>query len=110
MRRNTLITSILYYSKDVESFGTGLKRIADARNEANRRFTFMIMKSGFVVVFYRSESHGAQDNVQVGAQDAAQVGIRDKILACNSSIVFEISDTLSAHRIYPPEMPDLERR
>ena len=32
------------------------------------------MKSGFVVVFFRSESHDAQDN--------AQVGIRDKILAC----------------------------
>ena len=110
VRRNTLITSILYCSKDVESFGTGLKRIADARNEANCRFTFMIIKSGFVVVFYRSESHDAQDNVQVGAQDAAQVGIRDKILSCNSSIVFEISDTLSAHRTYPPEMPDLERR
>ena len=40
------------------------------------------MKSGFVAVFFRSESHDAQDNAQVGAQDAAQVGIRDKILAC----------------------------
>ncbi len=78
VRRNPLITSILYYSKDVESFGTGLKRIADACDEANCRFAFKIMKSGFVVVFFRSESHDAQ----VGAQDAAQVGIRDKILAC----------------------------
>lgn len=51
VRRNPLITSILYYSKDVESFGTGLKRIADACNEANCRFAFKIMKSGFVVVF-----------------------------------------------------------
>ncbi len=82
VRRNPLITSILYYSKDVESFGTGLKRIADACNEANCRFAFKIMKSGFVVVFFRSESRDAQDNAQVGAQDAAQVGIRDKILAC----------------------------
>ena len=63
-----------------------MKRIADACNEANCRFAFKIMKSGFVVVFFRSESHdaqvGAQDAAQVGAQDAAQVGIRDKILAC----------------------------
>ena len=78
MRRNPLITSILYYSKDVESFGTGLKRIADTCSEANCRFAFKIMKSGFVVVFFRSESRDAQDNAQVGAQ----VGIRDKILAC----------------------------
>ena len=59
-----------------------MKRIADACNEANCRFAFKIMKSGFVVVFFRSESHDAQVGAQVGAQDAAQVGIRDKILAC----------------------------
>ena len=56
VRRNPLITSILYYSKDVESFGTGLKRIADACNAAKCRFRFEILKSGFVVVFYRSEA------------------------------------------------------
>ena len=58
------------------------KRISDACSEANCRFAFKIMKSGFVAVFFRSESHDAQDNAQVGAQDAAQVSIRDKILAC----------------------------
>lgn len=30
IRRNPKIARILYYSKDIESFGTGLKRIADA--------------------------------------------------------------------------------
>lgn len=55
VRRNPLITSILYYSKDVESFGTGLKRMADACQNAGCRFEFKQMKSGFVVVFYRQE-------------------------------------------------------
>lgn len=32
--RNPKIARILYYSKDIESFGTGLKRIADACEKA----------------------------------------------------------------------------
>ena len=46
---------MLYYSKDIESFGTGLKRIADACDNAGVRYEFKKMKSGFVVCFYRSE-------------------------------------------------------
>ena len=49
IRRNPKIVRMLYYSKDIESFGTGLKRIAGVRYE------FKKMKSGFVVCFYRSE-------------------------------------------------------
>lgn len=79
VRRNPLITSILYYSKDVESFGTGLKRIADACDEARCRFEFKILKSGFVVVFYRDESIAAQDAVQDAIQDAVQDTIQEDV-------------------------------
>ena len=40
IRRNPLIASILYYSKDIESFGTGLKRIADACDMNNCAMNF----------------------------------------------------------------------
>lgn len=55
VRRNPRIARILYYSKDIESFGTGLKRIADAGKEAGVKYEFKMLKSGFVVCFYRSE-------------------------------------------------------
>jgi ATP-dependent DNA helicase RecG len=55
IRRNPKIARILYYSKDIESFGTGLKRIADACENAGVRYGFKKLKSGFVVCFYRSE-------------------------------------------------------
>lgn len=55
IRRNPKIARILYYSKDIESFGTGLKRIAEACNGAGVRYEFKKMKSGFVVCFYRPE-------------------------------------------------------
>lgn len=45
----------MYYSKDIESFGTGLKRIADTCKAAGVRYEFQKKKSGFVVCFYRSE-------------------------------------------------------
>ena len=93
VRRNPLITSILYYSKDVESFGTGLKRISDACDEAGCRFEFKILKSGFVVVFYREENasdvgtptdtptdtptHTPQDTVQDTVQDTIQDTIQE---------------------------------
>ena len=44
-----------FITKDIESFGTGLKRIADACDAAGVRYEFKKMKSGFVVCFYRSE-------------------------------------------------------
>ncbi|MGN1198920.1 MAG: RNA-binding domain-containing protein [Acetatifactor sp.] len=55
IRRNPKIARTLYYSKEIESFGTGLKRIADACDAANVSYEFQKLKSGFVVCFYRSE-------------------------------------------------------
>lgn len=55
VRRNPRIARILYYSKDIESFGTGLKRISDACKAAGVKYEFKMLKSGFVVCFYRSE-------------------------------------------------------
>ncbi|MFQ8943440.1 MAG: Fic family protein, partial [Christensenellaceae bacterium] len=52
-----LIAQTLYYSKNVESFGTGLKRIADACDAAGCKYKFEVLKSGFVVVFYRSDEN-----------------------------------------------------
>ena len=34
IRRNKLITGVLYYSKDMETFATGLKRIKDLCDQA----------------------------------------------------------------------------
>lgn len=55
IRRNPKIARILYYSKDIESFGTGLRRIAEACHAAGVRYEFRKLKSGFVVCFYRLE-------------------------------------------------------
>lgn len=67
IRRNPKIARILYYSKDIESFGTGLKRIADACNAAGTQYEFRKMKSGFVVCFYRTteKNVASRDKVRI---------------------------------------------
>lgn len=53
VQRNPLLAQIMYYSKDIEHFGTGLKRIHDACAEADVRYEFKRDKMGFTVVLYR---------------------------------------------------------
>lgn len=60
VKRNPQIAQLLYYSKDVESFGTGLRRINNACNAAGIKVNFQLLKTGFSVVFYRPE---IDDNV-----------------------------------------------
>ena len=55
IKRNPLLAQLLYYTKDIENFGTGLKRISDECAANNVKVDFQMMKHGFVVVFYRPE-------------------------------------------------------
>ena len=52
IRRNRRITGVLYYSKDMETFATGLKRIKDLCDEAGCKVEFRTEKDDFVVAFY----------------------------------------------------------
>lgn len=64
MRRNPLIARTLYYSKDMESFATGLKRIQDACDEAGCKVEYRDDAYYFIVRFYRhcGEGWGTDEN------------------------------------------------
>jgi len=51
--RNPLIAEIFYYSKEIEKWGSGIKRIFDECNENNVKVEFKNTHSGFYVIFYR---------------------------------------------------------
>jgi ATP-dependent DNA helicase RecG len=55
IKRNPLLAQLMYYVKDIESFGTGLKRISDACEAAGVKVEFELRKLGFAVVFYRPD-------------------------------------------------------
>lgn len=72
VRRNPLITRTLYYSKDMESFATGLKRIQDMCDESNVKVEFICDKYFFRVRFFRyCSDYGTQSGTQQ---------IKDKII------------------------------
>ncbi|MDR1164953.1 MAG: putative DNA binding domain-containing protein [Deltaproteobacteria bacterium] len=53
VKRNPLLARLLFYRNDVEIFGTGLKRIVSACEQANVKVEFNKIDKGFVVAFYR---------------------------------------------------------
>ena len=69
IRRNKRITGVLYYSKDMETFATGLKRIKDLCDEAGCRVDFRTDKDDFVVVFYRN----LRETWNIGAKSDANL-------------------------------------
>jgi ATP-dependent DNA helicase RecG len=52
--RNPLIARVLFRSKDVEEWGSGLKRISQECAKAGVRTDFKVLKSGFLVIFHRA--------------------------------------------------------
>lgn len=62
IRRNPLITRTLYYSKDMESFATGLKRIHDLCEKAGVKVEYIGDEYWFTVRFYRHCGEGWGEN------------------------------------------------
>ena len=53
--RNPLISQVLYFSKDVERWGSGLRRIYEECSGSGVKVDFDILKTGFLVTFYRKD-------------------------------------------------------
>ena len=74
IRRNPNIAQLLYYSKDIESFGTGLQRLAAHCAKANVRVEFERSDLGFAVIFYRPENHiNTVDSITENITDGSDV-------------------------------------
>ena len=56
--RNPLITSTLFRSKAIESFGSGIKRIRDTCAEAGVRFEYTQAHGATTVRFHRNDPYG----------------------------------------------------
>lgn len=88
IRRNKLITGVLYYSKDMETFATGLKRIKDLCNEAGCKVEFKTEKDDFVVIFYRNlretwgeeQSKNINDSIPKHQNDVLDDVLENKII------------------------------
>lgn len=80
IRRNRLITRTLYYSKDMESFATGLKRIQDSCDKAGVKVEYRADQNNFVVIFYRHCGDGwgwSSEHEEMSSANGTRSGTRN---------------------------------
>ena len=58
--RNPLISKVLYYSNDIDSWATGFRRIFAYCKKENVKFTYTMKNQGFEICFYRKK----QENLE----------------------------------------------
>ncbi len=78
IRRNPLIARTLYYSKDMESFATGLKRIQNACDKAGCRVKFETPDDGFIVIFYRHDTQKLSGTAQKEEKTAQKIAQKEE--------------------------------
>lgn len=77
--KNPLLANTLYLSKDIERWGSGLKRIYDACRVEKVKVEFKELKSGFLVVFYRKEWENAEKKINDGVVGRVNEGVKGTI-------------------------------
>ena len=53
VKRNPLLAQLMYYVKDIENFGTGIKKIYNACEAAGVKVEYEMRKFGLAVIFHR---------------------------------------------------------
>jgi ATP-dependent DNA helicase RecG len=79
--RNPLIAETLFKSKDIEKWGSGLKRIADECKEQGVGVKFEIIKTGFLVTFIRKAEEALSHSVVDKTVVKTVVKASDKIIS-----------------------------
>lgn len=96
--RNPLIANVLYLSKDIEKWGSGLKRIFEECQDAGVTVEFKTLKTGFLTIFYRMSSHKTTDKTADKTTDKTA----DKKLSDNEQAIIDL--IISNPRISQKEM------
>jgi len=65
--KNPLIANSLYLTKDIEKWGSGLKRIYEECKKEDVKVEFKIKKNGFTVIFYRKTDEQLYEMTQENA-------------------------------------------
>jgi ATP-dependent DNA helicase RecG len=108
--RNPLIAETMYKFKDIERWGSGIKRIHDECVAVGIRVEFKRAKTGFVVSFYRpkwEEGEGLGDKDQAGGQRGGQTGGQRKSIDLNDTQKEILRILTKKPRIPRKELADL---
>ena len=89
--RNPLIADAFYLTKDIEGWGSGLKRISDECNAAGIKVTFEKIKSGFLVSFYRPAIVDVKEATGRGGQKKVTEKVTERVTENQKKILDSIS-------------------
>ncbi len=84
--RNPLIANILYLSKDIEKWGSGIKRIHEACKQSGAKVDFEKTSTGFKVIFFRPDNFGGV-NGQLKGQLSGQLKAVYNLIAQKPGII-----------------------
>lgn len=73
--RNQLIAQTLFMSGDIESQGTGIKRIKDFCDEAGMSVEYVRTPDGTKLIFHRNDAFGQSLTVDTSTNDKDGVGV-----------------------------------
>jgi len=76
--RNPLIANMLYFSKDIEKWGSGLKRIVEECNLYGVNTEFKPLKTGFLVIFHRKNKLDKGLGDRLGEKLGKKLGENEK--------------------------------
>ena len=88
------VKRVFGYVKDIESFGTGIKRISDACEAAGVKVEFEMRKLGFAVVFYRPDISISDGNIgdSIGENIGDKVGVNVSVNNTQKQIITMMYD------------------
>ncbi len=100
--RNPLIAETLYKSKEIEKWGSGLKRIYEECRLNDVKVEFETLKSGFLVVFYRNPAMTKIESIPEdgGISEGISEGIKSLLVYIGNSPGMRIK--VIAHGINRP--------
>ena len=112
--RNPLIAEALFKSKDIEKWGSGLKRIVDECGEKDVKVQFQTLKTGFLVAFLRSpelaekSSEKSSEKILVLLRENKNIGAKEiaKIIGISQRAVEKQISQLKAKGIVKRIGPD----
>ncbi|MDR1462526.1 MAG: winged helix-turn-helix transcriptional regulator, partial [Azoarcus sp.] len=88
VKRNPNIAQMMYYCKDIESFGTGLQRIVKACKDSGVKVEFKQLSLGLSVIFYRPKNH-------INTDDKNSVAAKRSLDPINDPLIDPLIDPLN---------------
>jgi len=107
--RNPLIAETMYKSKDIERWGSGIKRIHDACVAVGVKVEFKRLKTGFVVIFHRPqwEEGEGMEKARQKSKVKSKVKSKEKVI---EMIIKNPSTTISEIAVFlDMSIPGIEK-